>query len=161
MNFAPYFWNEREGQQVSTHVKRLCLSSDENALAIVAILNSSLFYWWFILLSDCRDLNMREIKFFPVGLHQMTLEHKQMLGELAIMLMADMKSHAKRKEAFYKTTGQVRYDEFYPRYSKSIIDRIDEVLSSHYGLTKEETDFIVNYDIKYRLGNNAEEFDNN
>ena len=33
-----------------------------------------------------------------------------------------------------------------------IIDEIDRVLAEHYGFTDEELDFILNYDIKYRLG---------
>ena len=36
--------------------------------------------------------------------------------------------------------------------SKPIIDKIDRVLAQHYGFTDEELDFIINYDIKYRLG---------
>jgi len=35
---------------------------------------------------------------------------------------------------------------------KPIIDEIDGLLAKHYGFTAEELDFIVNYDIKYRLG---------
>ncbi|MFA7683839.1 MAG: hypothetical protein WCX84_03430 [Syntrophales bacterium] len=37
--------------------------------------------------------------------------------------------------------------------SKPIIDEIDCVLGKHYGLTDEELDFIINHDIKYRMGN--------
>ena len=33
-----------------------------------------------------------------------------------------------------------------------IIDEIDNVLAAHYGFTEEELDFIINYDIKYRMG---------
>ena len=33
-----------------------------------------------------------------------------------------------------------------------MIDLIDELLAGHYGLTEEELDFIVNYDVKYRMG---------
>jgi len=33
-----------------------------------------------------------------------------------------------------------------------IIDEIDRVLARHYGFTDEELDFIINYDIKYRMG---------
>ena len=29
---------------------------------------------------------------------------------------------------------------------------IDRVLAGHYGFTEEELDFIINYDIKYRMG---------
>jgi len=40
---------------------------------------------------------------------------------------------------------------------KPIIDKIDGVLARHYGFSDEELDFIVNYDIKYRLGVDADE----
>lgn len=36
--------------------------------------------------------------------------------------------------------------------AKPIIDEIDLVLAHHYGFTEEELDFIINYDIKYRMG---------
>lgn len=35
-------------------------------------------------------------------------------------------------------------------------NEIDTVLARHYGFTEEELDFIVNYDIKYRLGRDVE-----
>jgi len=41
---------------------------------------------------------------------------------------------------------------FYPRKSKPIIDEIDNVLAKHCGFTAEELDLIINYDIKYRMG---------
>jgi hypothetical protein len=43
----------------------------------------------------------------------------------------------------------------YPKSSKPIIDEIDRVLAKHYGFTDEELDFIINYDIKYRMGRDA------
>ena len=36
--------------------------------------------------------------------------------------------------------------------SKPIIDDIDRMLAEHYGFTDEEQDFVINYDIKYRIG---------
>jgi hypothetical protein len=39
---------------------------------------------------------------------------------------------------------------------KPIIDEIDTVLAGHYGFTPEELDYILNYDIKFRLGRDAE-----
>ncbi|MDY6970687.1 MAG: hypothetical protein SVR08_18845, partial [Spirochaetota bacterium] len=67
-------------------------------------------------------------------------------------LMNDLIKNSMRKECYYKSTGQVKYDEFYPSLSKPIIDEIDRVLAEHYGFTEEELDFIINYDIKYRMG---------
>jgi hypothetical protein len=48
--------------------------------------------------------------------------------------------------------------------SKPIIDEIvgtaspveNRVLAQHYGFTDEELDFIINYDIKYRMGRDSE-----
>ena len=66
--------------------------------------------------------------------------------------MADYKAKSQLKEKTSSITGGMTYQEFYPRLSKPIIDEIDAVLAQHYGFTEEELDFILNYDIKYRLG---------
>jgi hypothetical protein len=38
-----------------------------------------------------------------------------------------------------------------------MIDKIDKALTKHYGFTEEELDFIINYDIKYRMGDELNE----
>ena len=42
-------------------------------------------------------------------------------------------------------------------FSKPIIEKIDELLTKRYGFTEEELDFIINYDIKYRMGDELSE----
>ena len=157
MSSKPYFWNEREGAKLSTQVNTLLLPSKTDAAVTVAALNSTLFYWWFLLLSDCRHLNMREIERFPLGLDAMPTELKSSLASLTAKLMTDFKRHKNRKECRYKATGKVVYDEYYPKHSKPIIDEIDRLLAQHYGFTDEEVDFIINYDIKYRMGHTGGE----
>jgi len=71
--------------------------------------------------------------------------------------MDDIDSNSVMKSTNYKTKGKIQYQEFYPRKSKSLIDKIDNVLVQHYGFTDEELDFIINYDIKYRMGRYTEE----
>ena len=152
MDFTPYFWNERDGEKIQVHVRSLYLTTELDASVIIAALNSSLFYWWYIALSDCRSLTLREIRNFPIGIDEMVEVIQRHLSVVVNDLMGDLKYHAQRKEAYYRTTGRVIYDEFYPRHSKPIIDEIDRVLAQHYGFTDEELDFIINYDIKYRMG---------
>ena len=48
--------------------------------------------------------------------------------------------------------GDFTCDEFSVGSSKPIVNEIDRVLAKHYGFTDEELDFIINYDIKYRMG---------
>ena len=43
------------------------------------------------------------------------------------------------------------------KLSKPIINEIDKLLASHYSFTEEELDFIINYDIKYRMGDELNE----
>ena len=157
MDFAPYFWNERDGEQTSTQVKALRLATVDEAATVVAALNSSLFYWWFLLLSDCRHLNLREIDSFPLGLERMGKSTKQRLAQLTDELMESFKRHSQQKETRYQATGKVVYDEFDQKPSKPIVDKIDRALAEHYGFTEEELDFIINYDIKYRMGRDTSE----
>jgi hypothetical protein len=41
------------------------------------------------------------------------------------------------------------------RSQQSLFDEVDHILADHYGFTDEELDFIINYDIKYRMGRDA------
>ena len=68
------------------------------------------------------------------------------LSKLAISLEKDLELKKK-----YVGTKQTEY-EYYHRLSKNIIDDVDCQLSRHYNFTEEELYFIINYDIKYRMG---------
>jgi hypothetical protein len=83
-------------------------------------------------------------------------ERVEALEKLTQQLMENLKKTSVRRKAVSEKTGSVEYDEFWPRYSKPIIDKIDTVLATHYGFTPEELDFIINYDIKYRMGKELE-----
>ena len=52
--------------------------------------------------------------------------------------------------------GKATVQQFYVSKSKPIIDQIDSLLAPHYGFTHEELDFIINYDIKYRMGRDSD-----
>jgi len=68
-----------------------------------------------------------------------------------------MHDYQKNKEERLNTTTKCYESYYYPVKSKPIIDEIDKVLARHYGFTEEELDFIINYDIKYRMGDELNE----
>ena len=68
--------------------------------------------------------------------------------------MEDLQHNSRKRRYNYKS-GPVEYEEFYPHLSKEVIDNLDRVLAKHYGFRDEELDFIINYDIKYRMGVDA------
>ncbi len=52
----------------------------------------------------------------------------------------------------YKKHGTLHIQCIYPKLSKDIIDEIDVTYGKALGLDGEALDFIINYDIKYRMG---------
>ena len=153
MDFEPYFKSPVKDRSTD-HLKDLFFQDPSQAQKAGAILNSSLFYFWFTVQGNCRNIAGPDIETFPVG----DLANPKLKGllETFAVLMADLKRHTKRRVYVYEAAGRVEYDEFYPAKSKAIIDEIDTVLAAHYGFTAEELDFILNYDIKYRLGRDTE-----
>ena len=58
-----------------------------------------------------------------------------------------------------KSTGRTETQSFKIQRCKPTIDQIDRLLGPLYGLDENEIDFVVNYDLKFRLGANGEETD--
>jgi hypothetical protein len=52
---------------------------------------------------------------------------------------------------------KIEYDEINAVHSKSVIDEVDTALAQAFGLSSGELEFIINYDLKYRVGSEAEE----
>ncbi len=148
----------KDGVESISTADRPVLVKDEriNPVIISLILNSSLHYWFWLNYSDCRNKTYNVMLDIPISLEDL-LENKEFVN-FGDLLMSDYKRHKQRKIRKGRK-GITEYDEFYPRLSKPIIDEIDRVLARHYGFTEEELDFIINYDIKYRMGKEADEGD--
>jgi hypothetical protein len=87
----------------------------------------------------------------------LSLENKNFikLSEIGKQLQEDYQLNSHSIERAYSKKGRdftMKKQHFYIKKSKSIIDEIDTILAKHYGFTDEELDFIINYDIKYRMG---------
>lgn len=150
-DFIPHFKAGSNPAKCSSHIKKIHLTSPEDASAAVCLLNSSLFYWFNWQYSNCRDLSAKNVGSVPIGLNTMPERRKLKFEHLKNQLMTDFKKHSKIYSRIVKTV-RTEFDSFYPAQSKPIIDEIDRVLAEHYGFTDEELDFIINYDIKYRMG---------
>jgi len=148
LNFRSYFQGENVSN--STGDKFIYINETYNKDVFVALMNSSLFYWFYVNYSDGHNFTKFVISSIPFNYPSPILINA--LQGKTELLMKDLQINANRKECQYKSTGKVIYDEYYPKKSKRIIDEIDKVLAQHYGFTDEELDFIINYDIKYRMG---------
>jgi hypothetical protein len=152
MDFLPHFDSATANRSVH-HFKDFGLRDGADAPIVGAIINSTLFYIWFIVLGNGRNVALRDITSFPVPDNLLTARSGSRLPRLFKKLMTDYQKHSvvrTRKDG-------VSYQEFYPAKSKPIMDEIDVELANHYEFSPEELDFILNYDIKYRLGADVED----
>lgn len=132
----------------------ICIEESISNDVVCAILNSNLFYWYYVVYSNCRDFYEEEIENFRISIDDMNKSTKQTLIELNRELMDDAINNSKEQLIKY-SRGTKRVRVFYLRESKKIIDRIDHALAKHYDFNAEELNFIIHYDEKYRLGKDS------
>jgi hypothetical protein len=150
-NFQPQFvLNGSPG--VSSRENYLYFSSAEQRDAAIAVLSSSLFYWYFVVTTNGRDLNPSDLAGFPVNLSKFDSVVLRKLALLSSRLMEDYKQKSQIKVKESRQTGTVQYQEFYPRQSKALLDEIDAVIAEHLGFTKELLDHVINFDFRFRMG---------
>jgi hypothetical protein len=131
------------------HGRYVYFDNPQTVATICAMLNSSLFYVYFIAYGDCFHLSDTLVSGFPIPSKLLT---DQYLTELGERLQASLTANAEHKTIHTCDGSEIAYAEFVVSKSKPIIDEIDQALAEHYGFTDEELDFIINYDIKYRMG---------
>ena len=130
------------------HGRILYLNSSEAEKFTNCLLNSSFFYWYYSVFSDCEHVNDKLVKKMPIPSSWMNTSW----DELSKLLEESLRCNANRKVINTKEGHKIEYDEIKASLSKEIINQIDFALAGIYSLTKEELDFIINYDIKYRMG---------
>jgi tRNA1(Val) A37 N6-methylase TrmN6 len=145
---------ENGKQTVTGEMKPVYFNSKQEQYAFTSILSSSLFFVHYITWSSCQVINSRDFK-MPFNYKVLPESISLKLEELGKKLQLDYQSNSKLMVRNYSKKSReftMEKQYFYIKRSKAIIDEIDKVLSEFYGFSKEEYDFIINYDIKYRMG---------
>lgn len=157
--FEPHFVGADGKKGRSDDYKPFYFSPDSSE-AIAGFLNSTLFYWLWRVAGDgfhCGYGDVDEAPFTPPSDSKLKARIEAAYSSLIVSLKA-----ASVRKKIQTRAGSIEYQEFSPSSCKPIIDQIDTLLAEHYGFTAEELDFIINYDIKYRMGlsgGSAEEVD--
>ena len=124
---------------------------EEQAKFYMCAFNSNLFWWYY-----ATNFDMFNLKDYMIFNFRLTFQFDSRLKELSNSLEVDLDLNKTELTTNSVTRGEVSSYVYKKRQSKSIIDEIDKVLAEHYGFTDEELDFIINYDIKYRMGKELE-----
>ena len=136
------YWLRAFDEKVSSTAFKVRFTNPGISTALCALINSSLFYWFWRKKSDSRNLQTTDITRFRFDLDT-TLKSK--------LTIAGRQHLSKLKATKEHRSGAISYDQYHPAEAKKEVDKIDEILAECYRLTEEELDYIINYDIKYRM----------
>lgn len=128
------------------------VESLEIAQFLMAAFNSNLFWWYYAL-----NFDMFNLKDYMIFNFKLNYNPDPIICALAESLEKDMDVNKIEQLINSKTRGEVITSYYQKKHSKLIIDKIDNALAYHYGFNEEELDFIINYDIKYRMGDELNE----
>lgn len=128
----------------SKEYKLYRINNDEYSY-VYCLLNSSLFFMFWIIVSDCWHITNKELSL--IKLPKISNENQKKFTNLYIELEQKLE---KTKE--HIGSKQVQF-EYKHKKCKEVIDKIDKLLANIYHLTNEEHNFVISYKDKYRLNN--------
>ena len=135
--------------------ERAIYFDDKYANAIGCILSSNLSFWFYQIYSD--NLNWKNCEIESTPIPPLSDETIEKLDELYKEYLADIEANANKRLTSGGSTYTVdSFKEYKIGKSKAIIDKIDDLICPLYGLNAEETYFIKNYEIGFRLSGEEE-----
>ncbi len=155
---TPIYYRAAGGRYFKVITPYSTSSSAEKALyletrvakSIGAIMSSNLFFWFYQIYSDNLNLKLSDIDFFGIPNNKLTNKVIKQIESAYDNYLTDIKKNL----IIHKDTSYAHIDSF-EEYkigkSKSLIDRIDDLICPLYGLTIDELEFIKNYEIEFRI----------
>ena len=139
--------------------KEIALSFDNDEISgvIFCLLASNLWNMFYYSVSNCLDVAKFDIYNFPFSYAKLNDDIREKLFSLSQQLDSDIRNNSVISIRHYENAGDIECYQINMRASKALIDYIDIVLAKYYNFTEEELDFIINYDIKYRMGDELNE----
>lgn len=126
-----------------SHVHPIYLNTERQKIVIMALLNSSLAYWFFNKTTNNKEISAH-VKYLCVDFDAFSPADISHLRKLTNKLY---RHYAERYRAREIKTDKV--------FCKAVIDEIDDILSIHYGFTKTELHYIKLFEAGFRIGNTA------
>lgn len=146
LNMRAAFWikaflDEHSGSEY----KEFSSSVKGNANYAMCLFNSSLFWWFWICVSDCWHITRKELNNFRIP-KEIDFE---ILGKLAHNLENKLE-----ETKVYVGTKQTEY-EYKHKLCVNEIHAIDDYINEQFGLSKEESLHIKNFAYRYRVSGGA------
>jgi len=149
-DFIPYFKRDNENSRsISTAIKSFNFSNPNDRNLSLLLINSSIFYYWWIAQGDEFNVLVSQITDFGLHGYEKFFSREFELSNLVSELMEDYQKNSEIKSTSL-SGSKCDYQEFYPRQSRHIINRIDNFIAPIYGLTETQNKYLKEYDLIWR-----------
>ena len=146
LNMRAAFWIKAfQSRHNGSEYKEFKCADETGADFCFCLLNSSLFWWYWICVSDCWHITRKELQSFMVP----DIIDSDKAAELAVKL-----ENRLEETKAYVGTRQTEY-EYKHKDCVAEIGRIDDYINELYGLTLEESRYIREFAYRYRTGGGA------
>jgi hypothetical protein len=154
LNFEPR--GIRNGiEEFATQWKAFNIKSELSDF-ITLVLNSTLFYWFWLTTSDCRHLTKENVDSFPIPseekINKFCKTNRIQLDEYSNRLMDLFRANSKYVE---KRKGYQSL-EFKIAPCKPYINEIDDLIGKLYGFNDDEINYLKKYDLEMKLQEETE-----
>jgi hypothetical protein len=150
LDFVPEVRDGQGNMRPPSEFKELKFNTSQEASAVFLLLNSSTFRWFLDVASDGSHLNKREIDNFPFDPKGFSTCFQGLAG-LASSVSLNLRRTSFNRVMHYRH-DTLTVQCIVPKGSKMLIDEFDIKFGEYAGLGDDEIDFLINYDIKYRMG---------
>ena len=147
-DFVPELWDADGVLREPTELKSIDVADAGDAAVLLAAYSSTLFWWYFSVFTDNRNVNRRDLAAFP--LPDLDAATHSRLVALASELMVALRACAEVRTCTYRSIGTIRNTYFRQGATRPVIDRIDAVLADAYGMPAEELEFVLGFERRFR-----------
>jgi len=152
LNMRACFWIKAFSYNPGSNEYKELTYMPEQAAFINCVLNSSLFWLYWTIMSDCWHITTKELRGFYIP--KLTFEQYSLFDKLSEKLEEKLEKTKK-----FIGTKQTDY-EYKHKECKNEIDVIDDLLASIYDFSNEELFYIKNFSLKYRMGSGTNDKNN-
>lgn len=147
-DFVPPIWDAEGQLREPSELRALDVVDELPARVLLAVYSSSLFWWYFSVFTDNRNVNVRDLAAFPLpDLDDAAIARLEVLGGELSQALLDC---AEVRTCTYRSVGTIRNTYFRQGATRPVLDRIDRELAIAYGMEEAELAFVLEYERRFR-----------
>lgn len=147
-DFVPGVWDGDGTPRLPSELKSIDVVDELDARVLLSIYSSSLFWWYFSVFTDNRNVNVRDLEAFPIP--DLDDVQQAQLAQLGAELSQALHACAEVRTCTYRSVGTIRNTYYRQSATRPVLDEIDRALAQAYGMSDEQLEFVLAFERRFR-----------